>query len=36
MGFEDYPPISQNITGVKSQESGVQGVRRILDFRLDS
>jgi hypothetical protein len=36
MGFEDYPPISQNITGVKSQEFKESGVRRILDFRLDS
>ncbi|WP_193944383.1 hypothetical protein [Sphaerospermopsis aphanizomenoides] len=30
MGFADYPPISQNITGVRSQEikeSGVRGVR---------
>ncbi|WP_277876995.1 hypothetical protein [Sphaerospermopsis sp. FACHB-1194] len=23
MGFADYPPISQNITGVRSQEAGV-------------
>ncbi|MFM6158418.1 MAG: hypothetical protein ACKPE3_36415 [Sphaerospermopsis kisseleviana] len=30
MGFADYPPISQNITGVRSQESGVRRQKLIF------